>query len=258
MNVRVFFQYRASFALSLISFPVVLIVNAMLFERIYAHTGTDVIRGYTLSQMIWYYASVPFIYVFIYTFTAMRLSQRILSGELTIDFLRPLHIYLFEFAHAAASRVIGVAVEFLPTLFVYSLIYFPDFLTFASFMKFVATAVLAFVLMFQLNFLVGLTAFVLKDNRAVDDVKNVTLGLLGGAAVPMDFMPETVRRVADFLPFRYVFYEPLQFFLNKPETAGVMPLLHTVAAQIGWIVLLFAVGRIVWAYFARRFCAAGG
>ena len=214
LNVRVFFQYRASFAMSLAIFPIVLIVNVMLFESIYAHTGADELKGYTLSQMIWYFAAVPFVYVFIYTFTSMRLSQRILSGELTMDFLRPLHIYYFEFANAAASRIIGVAVEFLPTLFIYSLIYFPDFLTITSFCKFLIVAILAFVLMYQLNFIVGLTAFVLKENRAVDDIKNITLGLLGGAAVPLDFMPEAVQRVVHYMPFKYIFYESLQFFLN--------------------------------------------
>jgi len=258
MNVRVFFQYRASFGISLVIFPIVLIVNVMLFESLYAYSGNDEIRGYSLTQMIWYFAAVPFVYVFIYNFAASRLSGRILAGELTMDFLRPLHIYYYEFAHAAASRIIGVSVEFLPTLFIYSLIYYPDFLTFASFFKFLIVAIFAFILMFQLNFIVGLTAFVLKENSAVSDIMNITLGLLGGAAVPLDFMPEAVQRVVQFLPFQYIFYEPLQYFLNQPDKAGVTPLLYTLLVQLIWIAALYVINRLIWAYFSKQFCAAGG
>lgn len=258
MNIHVFFQYRGGFILSLIAFPTVLIVNVFLFESLYAYTGSESIKGYTLSQMIWYFAAVPLIYIFIFNFVAFRLSQRVISGELTMDLLRPLHIIYYELATAIAGRITSIIIEFIPTIFIYSLIYYPSFLTVESLLKFFIVIILSFVLMFLLNFIIGMTAFVFKDNRAIEDIKGITLGLLGGAAIPLDFLPESIRAFNQYLPFKYVFYVPLEFFLNKPWTQSTQALLNTVASQLIWIAVFFICIHFMWSFFSKRFCSAGG
>lgn len=258
MQARVNFQYRTGFALSMIIFPFVLIVNVMLFESIYAYSGADQIKGYSLTQMIWYFAALPFVWVFIYNNTPYRLSQRILRGELTTDFLKPMSIFHIELAFSVGQRFVAMVIEFFPTLFIYMAIYFPDFLTVASFCKFVLIALFSFALMFLLGFLIGMAAFGVKSVRALDDLKGGALGLLGGGLIPLDFMPDNVRKVVDVLPFKYVFYEPLQFFLNNPAKAGWKPLVETIGMQLLWIGVLYAIVRTIWSVAARRFCAAGG
>lgn len=258
MNVRATFQYRVSFLLSMIIFPLMLVVNVMLFQGIYDYTGAETIKGYTLSQMIWYFASVPFVWVFIWTMTAYRVSNRIIRGDLTMDFLRPMSLFHFEFAHHIGQRLTALGLEFVPPLLIYSAIYYPDFMTFASLGKFCITAALASVLMFFLSFLIGMAAFGLKNIRALEDLKSVLMGVFGGALIPIDFLPEAVRKAADVLPFKYVFYEPLQFFLNNPAKAGWDPLMKTVLMQLFWIVVLYVVIRLLWSVASKRFCAVGG
>lgn len=258
MQIRANFQYRFAFALSMIIFPFFLIVNVMLFESIYAYSGAEAIRGYSLTQMIWYFGALPFVWVFIYNNTANRLSQRILRGDLTTDFLRPMSIFNVELAATVGQRIVAMIIEFFPTLLIFMAIYYPSFLTVASFLKFVIVASFSMALMFLIGFLIGMAAFSIKTIRALDDLKSVALGLLGGGLIPLEFMPDSVRKVVDALPFKYVFYEPLQFFLNNPDKAGWKPLLATIGMQLLWICALFVIVRSIWSIAASRFCAAGG
>ncbi len=258
MNIRATFQYRVSFYLSMIIFPLLLIVNIMLFKGIYDYTGAETIKGYTLTQMIWYFGSVPFVWVFIWTMTAYRVSNRIIRGDLTIDFLRPMSLFHFEFAHHLGQRLTAMGLEFVPPLLIYSAIYYPDFMTAASLGKFCITAAFACILMFLMSFLIGMAAFGLKNIRALEDLKGVLLGVFGGALIPIDFLPDTVRNIADALPFKYIFYEPLQFFLNNPAKAGWEPLMKTVMMQLLWIFVLYILIRALWSIAAKRFCAVGG
>ena len=136
MQFKKSIQYKWSFALTLIIYPIMLLITIALFKSIYAYNHTNLIKGYSLDRMIWYYVAVNFIYNCIWNYTDIRISERILNGNLTVDLLRPVSLFKFEFARAIATRITAVICEFIPGLFLFSLIYYPGFLTVASFAKF--------------------------------------------------------------------------------------------------------------------------
>ena len=129
MHFKVFIQYKWSYMISLIIEPISLLINIALFTSIYSYNHTTFIKGYSLNQMIWYFMGATFVSVFVWNFTDSRISNKILSGDFTIDLLRPISVFRFELANAIALRIVGVLMEFVPGVILYSLILlspFPD------------------------------------------------------------------------------------------------------------------------------------
>ncbi|WEK54431.1 MAG: hypothetical protein P0Y55_18155 [Candidatus Cohnella colombiensis] len=257
MNFRVFFAYKMGFLLSIIIFPMVMAINIYLFTSIYSYNGSTEIKGYDLTQMIWYYGVTVFVWIFIYNMVDRRMSGYILSGELAPLLLRPMPLFQYELANALALRLAGILFEFFPVMALYSIIYPPTFLTFASFGKFLVLIMLAFILLFLLNYIVGMSAALTQSNVGTARVVNALLVLLGGTMIPLEFFPDWLRRICGVLPFQYIFYEPVQFFIRHGDTS-IDAWLQVIVMQFIWIVVLYTIVRSIWAFLLRNIVVAGG
>jgi len=258
LHLKIFFQYKWGFAITLLIQPFSVLINVALFSSIYKFNGTSSIKGYSLDQMIWYFTVINFIWAFIWNFTDGRIANKILTGDLSIDLLKPISLFRFELGNAIALRIVGVLMEFVPGVVLYSLIYYPQFLTVFSLMKFILVVMFSFTLFYLLNFLIGLLAFVIKNNSSLTTLKMLFISLAGGAFMPLEFFPAWVNRIIDFFPFKYMFYWPIQFFLNKAGAQELSDLLRVLSIQTAWILVMYISCKIFWNKAASKFCAVGG
>jgi ABC-2 type transport system permease protein len=258
LNFKVYITYRKGFLISIIIHPIFLVLNIYLFKSIFEYNGTPEIKAYSLEQMIWYFAVTIFVWIFTVNFADRRMSQYILSGELGPLLLRPISIYQYELANAIALRTVGVLFEFLPDMVIYSLIYPPTFLTFTSFSKFLIVIIPAFLLNFLIKYLTGLSAIITQNSSSMNRVVGTLIALLGGAMIPLDFFPLWLQRVCDFLPFKYIFYEPVQFFINRGHATTTEALLHVLLMQFLWLIGLYILIRIVWFILMKKIVLVGG
>ncbi|SDN51785.1 ABC transporter permease [Acetanaerobacterium elongatum] len=250
-------QYTFGFMISVAVQPIIMLINIALFTSLYSYNGAETIKGYDLGQMIWYFTATHFIWVIVFNFTDHRISERILSGELAMDMLRPMDLFTYELGLSIGLRITALFTELLPGLLVYSLIYFPSFMSLPSVLKFICTVLMAFVLMYMINFLAGLFAFILKSNAAVTGIKTMLMMLLGGSYIPLEFYPQLAVQILAFLPFEYIFYWPIQFFLNTAASNAPGAFIRVLAIQAAWIVVLYGLCRLCWRQASRHFCAVG-
>jgi ABC-type uncharacterized transport system permease subunit len=81
----------------------------------YIHINrADSILGYSLAQMIWYFAAVSFTWYFIYNSADTNISGKVLSGALISDLQKPLSLFQNELANAMAIRLLSVVFNFIP------------------------------------------------------------------------------------------------------------------------------------------------
>lgn len=258
LQLKILIQYRTSNMLSLIGEPISLLITAAFFSRIYAYNGADVLLGYSLSQMIWYFAGLTLIWYWVWNDTDSRISNKILSGDLMVDLLKPVSIFEFELAHAVGIKIQSFFLEFLPSVFIFSLIFFPDFLSLESVFKFLAVSVLAFLLYFLISYLNGLAAFFIKSNYSLQSIKFAIISLMAGAYIPLEFFPEWFTKTTRFLPFEYIFYWPVQILLNRGQIRENTFFLQIFLTQLGWVIGLYILTRIFWRRAIQKFCAIGG
>jgi ABC-2 type transport system permease protein len=256
--MKIMFQYRKGFLISAFIHPMELVVGAVIFTSVYAYGNFNSIHGYSLAQIIWYIGGMQIVGTIIWNFTAGRLSNQILDGSLSIHLLKPSSLFKFELANAIALRAVGILFEFVPILIVQTFLFFPSFMTLKSSLKFILCAVLSFFLFFLLNYLTGMAAFFMKNNSSVIALKSALTAFVGGTIIPIEFFPEWLQRISVFLPFRYLYYEPLQFFLNREAAQSLSYFGQAIGMQLLWIALLFLTIKITWPHVIKRYCAAGG
>ncbi len=258
LNMKIMFQYRKSFLLSALIHPMELIVGAVIFTSVYAFGNLESIHGYSLAQIVWYIGGMQIVGTIIWNFAAGRLSNQILDGSLSIHLLKPTSVFMFELANAIALRIVGILFEFFPILIIQMVLFFPSFITLASTLKFVLCVFLSFFLFFLLNFSVGMTAFYMKNNSSMIALKIILTAFAGGTIIPIEFLPDWLQRLSEFLPFRYLYYEPLQFFLNREAAGGWGYFGHVLGMQLLWITCFFLGIKLVWPKVIKRYCAVGG
>lgn len=258
LNLKIYFQYRATFLFSLAIDSILLLFKVQVFKSIYMNNQTNIIVGYTFSQMIWYFAGINFIFYLIWSFTDTNLSGNIISGEMVVLLSKPISIIKLELSKAISLRICSALFEFLPSFFIYMIIVFPDFLTFAAFSKFIIICLFSFILFYQLSFLIGMSAFKIQNIESLQIFKIIIFNIAAGAFIPIEFYPELLQKILKFLPFKYICYVPVQFLLNKPEISEWNIFIFTILIQIFWIIVFYLLYKIFWKKAIENFNAAGG
>jgi ABC-2 type transport system permease protein len=93
---------------------------------------------------------------------------------------------------------------------------------------------LSLLIGFWVALTIGCLSLVLGTSGPLDMAWHRLTLLLGGGLLPLDFYPDQIQRVAEWLPFRLSLYDParLVFGVENGE------LLSIVSAQAGWIFVL--------------------
>jgi ABC-2 type transport system permease protein len=85
--------------------------------------------------------------------------------------------------------------------------------------------------------------------------KEAIMSFLCGQLIPLSFFPEVVQKVFEFLPFSSMVYTPVMIYLGKYQ--GV-ELLLVLAKQALWVVILYALGSLIWKQVVKRLVVLGG
>lgn len=258
LGVKRMWRYPWSLLLSVALSPIVLLLNVMLFTTLYRYHSSTQILGYRLTEMIWYFAATTFTWFLIYNFTDRRIARRVIEGDFAQDLLRPVSIFAWELGFAVALRLAALTLEFVPSLVLYSLLVPPDFLTAGTLARFLIAALVAFLLFFATNFLIGLAGVFLQGANAILAAKHVLISAAAGAFIPLEFFPAGVQRVLFATPFPYLFYWPIQFFLGRDGAAGWSDLVRHESVALAWLAGLFIAAGLLWRRVVRRYTDAGG
>lgn len=257
INYKSLIQYKWTFAMSVLAQPFVMIVNYLVFYGIYSYCGKGQIRGYDMEQMVWFYTANLLVNSFVWNNIVGEMTYKIRSGELSNDLLKPMSVFTYGLSNTVASRMIAVIMDFLPGLVVYSLILPPSFMTPLSMLRFLLLMLPTFFLNYLLSFLVGLCAMIIKNDTSLQAVSGVMIAFAGGSLIPMEFYPGWLNMLLDFLPYKYVYYYPIQIFLNK-YSGDVWEMWGKIIVIQGvWMIGLFIVYKMVWGRAVRRYCAVG-
>ena len=119
----------------------------------------------------------------------------------------------------------------------------------------VASLALAFLIGFLLDSLIGLMAFWLLEVGSISFICMMLTYFLSGHMLPLDWLPGMLGIVVMYLPFQYLAFFPAAVVLGKYSTLELAR--HLVVAT-GWVLALWLLNRLVFAWGLRRYGAYGG
>ncbi|AGL15385.1 ABC-2 family transporter protein [Actinoplanes sp. N902-109] len=186
-----------------------------------------------------------------------ELSQRIRSGEITADLLRPVHPVLGYLAPDLGRAGHAMIFRFLPPLAVGALffdLYGPS--RPYTIPLFALSIVLAVVGSLGIRYLVNATAYWLHDARGPMILWTLAGGFLAGLYFPLRFLPDWLAvTLWVATPFPGLIQTPLDVLVERDPPGRQMAL---VGLQALWAAGLLALAVLVQRRAERRLVAQGG
>ncbi len=237
--------YRLRYYTGIVTYLLFVTVHYFIWQAIFygRPVGTE-IHGFTLREMVTYVTVGWISRSFYFSDIDYDMDEIVRTGQVSMYLLRPVNFQLMMIAQAIGGTLFR-GIFFTAPVAVLPLILF-DVLPpqgVGNFLLFCFSTLTAFLILAQLNFIIGLLAFSFKSITGVIHAKYYVIQLFSGLLLPLSFFPEWAQTILHALPFKTITYVPLQFYLGHVSPEQI-PLV--VFNQIFWIVALAALGHYLW------------
>lgn len=243
--------YVGELAYRSIFMVVILYVFVQLWTVTFGVVGSDRIAGLSLSDTVWYLVMTETVMLSKIRF-AGKIAEEVRDGSLAYTVGRPYSYLLYHFFYGIGDTLLRLLINFVAGTILVTLLVGPMPAT--SLPAVFVAVMLAIVLDFCINGLLGLLAFFTEDVDSFVIIYQKILFILGGMMIPLDFFPAWLRDLALALPFNYTVYAPAKLFVQFD--AGRW--LGTVIAQLGWIAVFAVALGLMFRWGMRRVSINGG
>jgi ABC-2 type transport system permease protein len=125
-----------------------------------------------------------------------------------------------------------------------------------GYLFFPISLVLAFLISFHFDYLVGLTSFYTESIWGISTTKEILIAVLSGALLPLQFFPEALQRILMVLPFQTIYYTPLMM-VTEPDRGAVV-FLQMLGVQAVWTIVTYVLCRLFFNHAVKVLRVAGG
>lgn len=247
------FQYRVQnyfYMIGMITEPVIYLV---VWSSVATSQG-GAVDGYTPGTLAAYYIVWTLVRNMNIVFTPYGWEERIQRGRLSSELMRPLHPLHGDVAFFAGWKVV-VILFWLPLAAFLTIIFRPTLNpTWLQIVVFFLAIWGAYLIRTMLLSVLGMITFWTTRVAAIYELFFAAELILSGRLVPMPLMPAWVQNVANYLPFQWTFYFPINALTGQPSSAE---LLGGLGMQALWILAGILLANIFWRAGIRRFSSVG-
>ncbi|MGQ0635173.1 MAG: ABC transporter permease [Planctomycetaceae bacterium] len=260
--------YRADFAFGTLVRFLPIITQVFLWGAVYGGDPEKELNGYSYTNMVAYallvmvgraFSSMPGL--------AAGIASDVRDGTIKKFLTQPVDMLTWLFLARVAHKLVYYSIAAGP----FALVFFlgrgffdrtPDATTAASFCF---ALVLAFLIGFLLECLIGFLSFWFLEVSSLVFVFMMLTYFFSGHMVPLDWLSGLFRgwpaaqqvfeRAMAWLPFQHLAYVPAAIMLGKLQGAARF---WALVAGAAWVAILYAANRYMFARGVRRYSAFGG
>ena len=244
--------YRANVVFTMLFDVLMLFITVSVWTALYA--GRGVVNGQSLSQMVLYVLAVQACRRMTRNSLPEVMNEKITSGSIASDFIRPVSIMLSSIADQLGRNVFRFIFATMPVLIIGNVFFNPAPVSPVNVVFFVLSILLGMALMLQICWAIGLVSFWTKNGVFGRMLTNSLVEVFGGTTVPLWFYPPFMRTICSVLPFSYMFFYPAGILMGK---YGIGEVINIFGIQLLWIVMMIGVERLVW-FRARKVVTVQG
>lgn len=245
--------YRSEYVAGVINAIVMIFVNIAIWKAIYEEEGS--LEGVQFKILATYIV-LSFLLQTLYVMDEYFIEVKVRNGLVSSDLLKPISFRLYVFSYTVGTLAFRFFMQMLPAL-VLSVFLFHLLSPFSivMFLYFLLSVVLGYLVLYNLNFLIWVSSFWFYWTFSLVTIKDTAVMLLSGALIPFWFMPEGMTDTLQLLPFASIYSTPIQIYLGMvPEDEIVSGLVR----QAIWVLVLYAVGHVLWKAASRKLVVQGG
>ncbi len=250
----VMITYPVGAFFTLIGNLVYITVVFFLWHSIYG--GSDSLHGMSFNQTFVYLTLAGSLLILFKTFADWGISNNILEGAIVTDLIKPLDYQASVFARSLGFVLANGLLITLPSLVLMLIFFRGSFPLGINLLFFPISLGLAYVLSFCLDYAVGLTSFYTQSLWGISITKEVIVGVLSGALIPLPFFPESFRHILELLPFQAIYSIPLQIATSSDlQLADYSKFL---VIQMLWVAVFIILTRLFFRRAIRILVVNGG
>ncbi len=244
--------YRVNFLIETITPPIMFFfIKYNLWSSIYSLQGKEIIKGYSLSQMLSYHCWSFVIMLIAIRYRSTDIASEIRLGKISTYLIYPFKFWKFHFASFISFQSLQffVALIFLLVLTQMNLFELPIL---SILLKGYFLTLVISVYWFSINYLIGLLGFWLEATWSLQVIMQVTTSFLSGSIIPVDLFPEFIQKVLFYTPFPYVMYYPVKILMG--ENLNLMTPILILSA---WTIFIAFLSSFSWKKGLKLYTAAG-
>jgi ABC-2 type transport system permease protein len=116
-------------------------------------------------------------------------------------------------------------------------------------------SLLAYGLLTQIKFLIGISAFWIAEPGGFMEIWNLLMGVLGGRLLPLSLLPSGLLFLSVALPFASLYDFPIRLLLGQAKGEEIA---LGFAVQVAWLIVLSCGVRMLWRRGLLAYEAYGG
>jgi ABC-2 type transport system permease protein len=246
--------YCAAVWFRILTTLVSIVIYYSIWNIIFRDTAS--VNGFSLAQMVTYVILSQILSSQFSGGINQTLAQWIYDGRIATELLRPVSIIFSLFSQRVSGFIGFFILNALPTAIISVLLFgclLPAGLV--EFALFLLTLLISVVLMFFLEFMVGLVSFYTMNFYGVTFAKNAVFSILSGGVVPLFLFPGWLQGVFVFLPFPYLVSLPVNIYL------GAIPVGEALAGiliQLAWTLAMGLLAVLFFKTAVKKVVVQGG
>lgn len=210
---------------------------------------------YKLDEMVMYISISMVISMLLDNNVHKDLNEKIHKGSISMDLIKPLNLKVFYFYHSMAEALVSFIISSVPLTFFILLVFnvtLPDTMTIFIFIMFMLCSLL---LNYSILFLLGILSFWIQQSWVLGRLYSSLISIFSGAIIPLTMYPPFLRFLTEILPFKWIYFIPIEAFLGNVEKGLVLEYL---VIYILWIGLFSILANFLWNKGIKNIVINGG
>lgn len=208
-------EYRFNFFIDAFLQPILSVaIELLMWVAIFKSANATTIGGFTQDYYLAYAAWAPFIgRITISWMYESMMVEEVVSGSINTILTRPLSFYEYYLSQMMGYKIITTILSLMVPIF-FSL-YFKLPVHYERLPLVFLIIGYYLLLIHTLSFIISTFGFYLTRVRSLTLLKNISLTLLSGEVVPVDLMPNFLKKLFLILPFSNGVYTPLAYLTGR-------------------------------------------
>ena len=250
--------YRSDLVISTVASLIKLFIQVFLWTALYngklqINSNSGII---TIKEMITYSILSTGISVFTGNGVIYMVSEKIKSGEIAMDLIKPFSFKSLLLCETIATNISTFFIKFIPILSIGIIIFGFNIPPWRYIVLFIITVVNSMLINYMICYLLGLVAFWYLNTWQFDRLlRSSIMAILSGSFLPLWFLPKVVSDISGYLPFRHIFFTPISVYLGKVDLQQALVL---IVQQILWVGILTVIERVIWNKGTKKLVIQGG
>lgn len=246
--------YRLNFIIWRVRWVISLLTMYFLWFTLLPQNVT--IQSYNQTLILTYILGTSIIGSLVMSSRTFDVGDQINKGNLSVFLIRPINYFLYNFSKDIGDKAMNIVFCIFELSILILILKPPIFVqTNLSFLlPFFISLIVALILYFFFNFLIGFFGFWTPDVWAPRFIFTILIGFFAGGLFPLDLMPKQIFSVFQYLPFPYLMFFPLKIYLGQ---LSQLEILKGLVISFIWMIIMYKFLIAIWKKGLRTYTAQG-